>query len=88
MSPSSPHSSSKYSSCEKEPDVFGRRYKPAGGKYVSIDAVRNLNSGNCNEELQVYIANVNGRIPIFGYPMVSYSPPNSGLNLNDKKVWR
>ena len=29
-----------------------------------------------------------GRVPVFGYPMMAYSPPGSGVTLTDRKAWR
>ena len=60
---------------------------PAGGGIQDLEGVRNLTKGKC-KELEEFVANVKGRIPVFGYPMMCYSPPASGLNISDKKVWR
>ena len=60
---------------------------PAGGEVTNLEEVRKLTSGNC-KELEQFVANVKGRIPIFGYPMMCYSPPDSGLTLTDRKTWR
>ena len=49
--------------------------------------MRRLTNGNC-KELEEFVANVKGVIPVFGYPMMCYSPPNTGLSLTDRKVWR
>ena len=52
-----------------------------------MEDVRKLTNGNC-KELEEFVGDVKGRIPVFGYPMMCYSPPDSGLTLTDKKVWR
>ena len=49
--------------------------------------MRNLTRGKC-KELEHFVSNVRGRIPVFGYPMLCYSPPNSGFEISDKRVWR
>ena len=54
---------------------------------TNLDDVRKLTSGNC-KELEQFVANIKGRIPIFGYPMMCYSPPDTGLTLTDRKTWR
>ena len=63
------------------------RLVAAGGTITSVDEVRKVTSGNC-KELEQFVRNVRGRIPIFGYPMISYSPPSTNLKLTDRKVWR
>ena len=60
---------------------------PAGGLVTNLDDLRKITSGNC-KELEEYVTDVKGRIPIFGYPMISYSPPDTGRTLTDRKTWR
>ena len=31
---------------------------------------------------------MSGKIPFFGYPMMSFSPPDNGHTLTDRKAWR
>ena len=64
-----------------------KRLVAAGGTITSLDEVRKVTTGNC-KELEQFVANVKGRIPIFGYPMISYSPPNTNRKLTDRKTWR
>ena len=60
---------------------------PAGGDISNLEGVRSLTRGKC-KELEKFVSNIKGRIPVFGYPMLCYSPPSTGLNISDKKVWR
>ena len=71
------------------PREAGQRSKlvPAGGAITNLEDVRKLTRGNC-KALEQYVANVKGRIPIFGYPLMAYSPPGSGVTLTDRKAWR
>ena len=64
-----------------------KKLVPAGGDIQDLEGVRSLTRGKC-KELEQFVANVKGRIPVFGYPMMCYSPPASGLNPADKRVWR
>ena len=69
------------------------RYKPvraqmnAGGSVTNIEQVRDVTKGNC-KDLEVYVQNQEGKIPIFGYPLLAFSPGNNGRSLTDKKTWR
>ena len=59
----------------------------AGGSVTSIEQVRNVTKGNC-KDLEIYVQNQEGKIPIFGYPLLHFSPKNNGRSLTDKKTWR
>ena len=47
---------------------------PAGRPYDDINKLREVNSKS-NEDLLKYVSDVRGRMPVFGYPMITYSPP-------------
>lgn len=49
--------------------------------------MRNVTYGNC-KDLEHYVSNQRGKIPIFGYPLLTFSPPDSGRTITDKKIWR
>ena len=38
--------------------------------------------------MECYVSNQAGRIPIFGYPLMQFSPPYSGRTITDSKSWR
>ena len=46
-----------------------------------------MTKGNC-KDLERYVSNQEGKIPIFGYPLMTFSPPDSGRTLTDHKTWR
>ena len=46
-----------------------------------------MTKGNC-KDLERYVSNHEGRIPVFGYPLMTFSPPDSGRTLTDHKTWR
>ena len=58
----------------------------AGQPYDDVKKLREINSKS-NEDLKKYVSDVRGRIPIFGYPLITYSPPSTMANLWDEKVW-
>ena len=49
---------------------------PAGRPYDDVNKLREVNSRS-NEDLLRYVSDVRGRIPMFGYPMITYSPPQT-----------
>ena len=59
----------------------------AGGSVTSIEHVREVTKGNC-KELEKYVQNQEGKIPIFGYPLMTFNRPNNQHSLTDKKTWR
>ena len=54
---------------------------------TNIEQVRKVTQGHC-KVMEFYVSNLEGKIPIFGYPMMSFSPRDNGRTLTDRKTWR
>ena len=59
---------------------------PAGRPYNERQELLTLTK-NANVELNHSICDVKGKMPIFGYPPLQFSPKNELFELTDRKVW-